>query len=42
MVKNGFDFKVHTVSMVSGGIIARISSLTKIISFCHYSQGNSC
>ena len=27
MVKNGFDFKVH--SMVSGGIIAHISSLTK-------------
>ena len=40
MVKSGFDFKVH--SMVSGGIIAHISSLTKIITFCHYSQGNSC
>ena len=37
MVKNGFDCKVH--SMVSGGIIARISPLTKIIPFCHYSQG---
>ena len=40
MVKNGFDFKVY--SMVSGGIIACISSPTKIIPFCHYSQGNSC
>ena len=36
MVKNGFDFKVH--SMVSGGIIACMSSLTKIIPFCHYTD----